>query len=39
MGHALGLDHSLNRRSVMYPIDQGLTQLSAGDLKALKYLY
>ncbi|TOY84667.1 Zn-dependent protease [Levilactobacillus brevis] len=39
LGHALGLDHSSNRRSVMYPIDQGLTQLSAGDLKALKYLY
>lgn len=39
LGHALGLDHSSSRQSVMYPIDQGLTQLSAGDLKALKYLY
>ncbi|AYM03426.1 matrixin family metalloprotease [Levilactobacillus yiduensis] len=39
VGHALGLDHSSSRRSVMYPIDQGKSALSAGDLKALHTLY
>jgi len=39
IGHAIGLDHSQSRRSVMYPLDQGKTQLSAGDLKALRSVY
>lgn len=39
LGHALGLDHSQSRLSVMYPYDQGLTQLSAGDINALKTIY
>lgn len=39
IGHALGLDHSKDRSSVMYPIDQGHTKLSPGDIKALKLIY
>ncbi|CAH1857283.1 matrixin family metalloprotease [Convivina intestini] len=39
LGHALGLDHSQSRLSVMYPYDQGLTQLSTGDIEALKSIY
>ncbi|GAX04434.1 Zn-dependent protease [Secundilactobacillus pentosiphilus] len=39
LGHALGLDHSRYRNSVMYPIDQGNTNLSAGDIGALKTIY
>lgn len=39
IGHAIGLDHSASRRSVMYPIDQGRTTLSTGDLKTLRHLY
>lgn len=39
LGHALGLDHSSNRNSVMYPVDQGETSLSSGDLEGLKAIY
>lgn len=39
LGHALGLDHSRYRNSVMYPVDQGNTALSAGDINALKTIY
>ncbi|MGX6429762.1 matrixin family metalloprotease [Levilactobacillus yonginensis] len=39
LGHALGLDHSSATSSVMYPIDQGKTQLSSADLKTLKQIY
>lgn len=39
LGHALGLDHSSSRSSVMYPVDQGVTTLSAGDIAALKTIY
>lgn len=39
LGHALGLDHSRYRNSVMYPVDQGNTVLSAGDINALKTIY
>lgn len=39
LGHALGLDHSRYRNSVMYPVDQGNTSLSAGDIGALKTIY
>ncbi|MHA3065239.1 matrixin family metalloprotease [Lacticaseibacillus saniviri] len=39
LGHALGLDHSTNAASVMYPVDQGKTALSAEDIAALKQIY
>ena len=39
LGHALGLDHSHYRNSVMYPVDQGNTQLSSGDIGTLKTIY
>ncbi|NLR10568.1 matrixin family metalloprotease [Lactobacillus sp. HBUAS51381] len=39
LGHALGLDHSSDKTSVMTPIDQGRTQLSAADLKSLRAIY
>jgi len=39
LGHALGLDHSSQRRSVMYPVSRGQTQLSAADLASLKLIY
>ncbi|GHP15017.1 hypothetical protein YK48G_24420 [Lentilactobacillus fungorum] len=39
IGHALGLDHSLDRNSIMFPVDQGKTKLSAGDLAALREIY
>ncbi|MFD1455104.1 matrixin family metalloprotease [Levilactobacillus lanxiensis] len=39
LGHALGLDHSKSRKSVMYPIAHGQTRLSRGDLKSLKLIY
>lgn len=39
LGHALGLDHSTSKTSVMYPVDQGVSQLSAEDLAGLKKIY
>ncbi|MDH5105022.1 matrixin family metalloprotease [Lentilactobacillus diolivorans] len=39
IGHALGLDHSTKRDSIMYPVDQGETKLSSGDLAGLKEIY
>ncbi|MFC6180246.1 matrixin family metalloprotease [Lactiplantibacillus daowaiensis] len=39
LGHALGLDHSTQKSSVMYPISQGKTVLSAADLTSLKAIY
>lgn len=39
LGHALGLDHSQSKASVMYPITQGVSQLSAGDIAGLKTIY
>lgn len=39
LGHALDLDHSPDQNSVMYPIDQGKTALSEGDVNALKQIY
>lgn len=39
LGHALGLDHSSSRRSVMYPVDQGETALSKGDIRGLEAIY
>ncbi|KRN28719.1 extracellular zinc metalloproteinase [Lactobacillus selangorensis] len=39
LGHALGLDHSSDLSSVMYPVDQGVTTLSTGDSSALKEIY
>ncbi|MBN7273814.1 matrixin family metalloprotease [Ligilactobacillus pobuzihii] len=39
IGHALGLDHRNDRNSVMFPIDQGKTSLSTGDLKLLREIY
>ena len=39
LGHAVGLDHSKSRLSVMYPYDQGHLHLSPADLKTLKVLY
>ena len=39
IGHALGLDHSNNLNSVMYPLDRGQTNLSREDIKTLKNIY
>ncbi len=39
LGHALGLDHSSDRDSVMTAIDHGNTQLSTADVKSLKSIY
>ncbi|MFD1484557.1 matrixin family metalloprotease [Lacticaseibacillus baoqingensis] len=39
LGHALGLDHSTAVTSVMYPVDQGVTTLSAADLAGLRAIY
>nr|WP_263849375.1 M10 family metallopeptidase domain-containing protein [Secundilactobacillus similis] len=39
LGHALGLDHSTSKLSVMYPVDQSRTTLSTADLNALKAIY
>lgn len=39
VGHALGLDHSDDMNSVMYPSNQNVTQLSEGDIDGLKNIY
>ncbi|MFC6164357.1 matrixin family metalloprotease [Lactiplantibacillus dongliensis] len=39
LGHALGMDHSAKKSSVMYPISQGRTALSTADLASLKLIY
>lgn len=39
LGHALGLDHSQRHDSVMYPVNQRQTTLSAGDRAALAAIY
>lgn len=39
LGHVLGLAHSTNRNSVMYPIDQGKTGLQDVDIRALQTIY
>ncbi|AUI72538.1 M57 family metalloprotease [Companilactobacillus alimentarius] len=39
LGHALGLAHSSDRHSVMYPVDQGESSLSRGDIEGLKSIY
>ncbi|GAK47850.1 peptidase [Secundilactobacillus oryzae JCM 18671] len=39
LGHAVGLGHSDQKSSLMYPIDQGLTSLAAADIAALKTIY
>ncbi|WPC18013.1 matrixin family metalloprotease [Pediococcus inopinatus] len=39
LGHALGLAHSGSKDSVMYPVDQGKTTLSAADIEGLKVIY
>lgn len=39
LGHALGLDHSMARSSVMYPLDQGKMFLSPADVRGLRQVY
>ena len=39
VGHALGLDHSQEADSVMYPLDRDQTALSPADLAGLKSIY
>jgi predicted Zn-dependent protease len=39
LGHALGLDHSKDIQSVMYPTDQGRTTLTNADINGLKAIY
>ena len=39
LGHALGLAHSSYTNSVMYPVDQGVYQLSEADLNGLRSIY
>jgi len=39
LGHALGLDHSTDVNSVMYPVSQGHSELTASDIAGLKSIY
>ncbi len=39
LGHALGLDHSTDPNSVMYPVEQGKTVLTAADIAGLNSIY
>ncbi|HEY3322475.1 MAG TPA: PKD domain-containing protein [Planctomycetota bacterium] len=39
MGHLTGLDHTNNPETVMYPVSQGLTVLSQGELDGARKLY
>lgn len=39
LGHALGLAHSNNVDSIMYPMENGQTKLNKYDLAALKRIY
>jgi len=39
VGHALGLNHTENKNSVMYPVDQGITALSEQDINNLRKIY
>lgn len=39
VGHALGLSHSTNRSSVMYPFDEGHTVVDAESAEAIRTLY
>ncbi|WP_164506910.1 M57 family metalloprotease [Lapidilactobacillus bayanensis] len=39
LGHALGMDHSSQLTSVMYPVDQGVTVLATEDLASLREIY
>ena len=39
LGHALGLGHSQLLNSVMYPISQGRSKLSSGDVAGLQAIY
>ncbi|HAT54687.1 MAG TPA: peptidase M10 [Lactobacillus sp.] len=39
IGHVLGLDHSSDPNSVMYPVTQGRVQLTSGDIAGLRSIY
>ncbi|MFD1471901.1 matrixin family metalloprotease [Companilactobacillus mishanensis] len=39
LGHALGLQHSTDKNSIMYPTDQQVTHLSKADINGLKAIY
>ncbi|APX71755.1 matrixin family metalloprotease [Companilactobacillus allii] len=39
LGHALGLNHSNDATSIMYPTNQGVTSLSDADIAGLKAIY
>ncbi|AKP68419.1 hypothetical protein ABM34_06515 [Companilactobacillus ginsenosidimutans] len=39
LGHALGLGHSKDPQSVMYPMDKGMTALTQNDINTLHAIY
>ncbi|MFD1472254.1 matrixin family metalloprotease [Companilactobacillus mishanensis] len=39
LGHALGLGHSQDKQSVMYPMDEGMTALNENDINTLEAIY
>lgn len=39
LGHALGLNHSTDTSSIMYPTNQGVKSLSSDDIAGLKAIY